>query len=79
MLRWALIFFAVSVVTGVLQFTQFTGDPVGGAEFSALLSLGFLFSFIVFLVVGLVALGRVELDSNKHPITRGIKAVLGWR
>ena len=79
MLRWALIFFAISVVTGVLQFTQFTGIPVRDAETSLLLSLGFLIPFVVFLVFGLLALGSPELDSNNHPITDGIKVVFGWR
>ncbi len=79
MLRLALIFFAISVVAGVLQFTQVTGDPIRGAEFSTLLSLTFLISFIVFLVLGLVALGSPELHSNNHPIARGIKTIFGWR
>ncbi|OFW16883.1 MAG: hypothetical protein A3H27_10190 [Acidobacteria bacterium RIFCSPLOWO2_02_FULL_59_13] len=79
MLRWALIFFAISVVAGALQFTQFTDGPVRAVETSLLLSLGFLISFIVFLVFGLLALGSRESDSNNHPITDGIKVVFGWR
>lgn len=79
MLRLTLISFAISVVAGVLQFTQFTGDPVRAAETSLLLSLGFLISFIVFLVFGLLALGSAESDSNSDPITDGIMVVFGWR
>ena len=79
MSRWALIFFAISVVAGVLQFTQFTGVSVRAAETSLLLSLGFLIPFIVFVIFGLLALGSAESDSYNHPITDGIKVVLGWR
>ena len=79
MLKWALIFFAISVVAGVLQFTQFSGIPAREAEISLLLSLGFLTSFVAFLVFGLLALGSPELDSKDHPIVDGIKVVLGWR
>jgi uncharacterized membrane protein YtjA (UPF0391 family) len=82
MLRWALIFFAISVVAAVLQFTQFTqfaGVPVGAVEFSMLLSLAFLISFIAFLVFGLFALAGPESDSDKHLIARSIKALFGWR
>ena len=79
MLKWALIFFAISVVAGVLQFTQFSGVPVRETEISMLLSLGFVISFVAFLVFGLLALGGPELDSTDHPIVDGIKAVFGWR
>ena len=78
LLRWALIFFAISVVAGVLQFTQFIGVPDRAAEISVLLSLGFLIPFMVFIVLGLLALGSPELDSNKRPIVNGIKVFLGW-
>ena len=79
MLRWALIFFAISVVAGVFQFTQFTGGPVRSAEISLLLSFAFLIPFIASLVFGLLALGNPEAHENKHPIANGIKIVFGWR
>ena len=79
MLKWALIFFAISVLAGVLQFTQFSGVPVRETEISSLLSLGFLIPFVAFLVFGLLALGNPEFDSNDHPIVDRIKVVFGWR
>ncbi len=80
MLRWTLIFLVVSVVAGVLQFTQFTGVPLLPAEMSLLLSFGFLTPFIAFLVLGLLALGSPKLDSNNDPpFLDGLKALLGWR
>jgi uncharacterized membrane protein YtjA (UPF0391 family) len=79
MLKWALIFFAISVLAGVLQFTQFSGVPVRETEISSLLCLGFVISFVAFLVFGLFALGGQESDSKDHPIVDGIKVVFGWR
>ena len=79
MLKWALIFFAISVLAGVLQFTQFSGVPVRETEISSLLSLGFVISFVAFLVFGLLALGGQESDSKDRPIVDGIRVVFGWR
>ena len=79
MLKWALIFFAISVVAGVLQFTQFSGVPVRETEISMVLPLGFVISFVVFMVFGLLALGGPEFDSKDHPIVDGIRVVFGWR
>jgi len=79
MLKWALIFFAISVVAGVLQFTQSSSVPVSETEISMLLSLGFVISSVAFLVFGLLALGGPELDSKDHPVVDVIKVVFGWR
>ena len=79
MLKWALIFFAISVVAGVLQFAQFSSVPVSETEISMLLSLGFVISSVAFLVFGLLALGGPELDSKDHPVVDVIKVVFGWR
>lgn len=79
MLKWASFFFVISIVAGILQFTQFSGVPVRETDISMLLSIGFLIPFVAFLVFGLLALGSPEFDSNDHPIVDRIKVVFGWR
>ena len=49
MLKWALIFFLVSVVAGLFGFT---GIAVGAAEISKILFFVFLVLFVVSLLVG---------------------------
>ena len=51
MLKWALIFFLVSVVAGLFGFT---GIAVGAAEISKILFFVFLVLFVVSLVMHLV-------------------------
>ncbi len=57
MLKWALIFFLVSVVAGVFGFT---GIAVGAAEISKILFFIFLVLFSIFLVAGLLAVNKLR-------------------
>ena len=57
MLKWALIFFIVSVVAGLFGFT---GIAVGAAEVSKILFFVFLVLFAIFLVAGLLAVDRLK-------------------
>jgi len=57
MLKWALIFFIVSVVAGLFGFT---GIAVGAAEVSKILFFIFLVLFAIFLVAGLLAVDRLK-------------------
>jgi uncharacterized membrane protein YtjA (UPF0391 family) len=57
MLKWALIFFLVSVVAGLFGFT---GIAVGAAEISKILFFVFLVLFAIFLVAGLLAVDRLR-------------------
>ena len=57
MLKWALIFFAVSIVAGLFGFT---GIAVGAAEVSKILFFIFLVLFAIFLVAGLLAVDRLR-------------------
>ena len=52
MLKWALIFFVISVVAGIFGFT---GIAVGSAEIAKILFFLALAIFAVFLVLGLMA------------------------
>ena len=57
MLKWALIFFVVSIVAGLFGFT---GIAVGAAEVSKILFFVFLVLFAIFLVAGLLAVDRLS-------------------
>lgn len=57
MLKWALIFFLVSVVAGLFGFT---GVAVGAAEVSKILFFVFLVLFAIFLVAGLLAVNLLK-------------------
>ena len=57
MLKWALIFFLVSVAAGLFGFT---GIAVGAAEISKILFFVFLVLFAIFLVAGLLAIDRLK-------------------
>jgi uncharacterized membrane protein YtjA (UPF0391 family) len=57
MLKWALIFFIVSIVAGLFGFT---GIAVGAAEISKILFFVFLVLFAIFLVAGLLAVDRLK-------------------
>ncbi len=57
MLKWALIFFLVSVAAGLFGFT---GIAVGAAEISKILFFVFLVLFAIFLVAGLLAVDRLK-------------------
>lgn len=72
LLRWALIYFSISAVAGILQVTDVS---VRTAELSTLLSVAFLIPFIAFVVFELLALGSPESDSNTPP--DGIRTVFG--
>jgi len=50
MLRWALIFFVISVVAGLLGFT---GIAAGAGAIARVLFFVTLFMFVVFLVAGM--------------------------
>jgi uncharacterized membrane protein YtjA (UPF0391 family) len=52
MLKWALVFFIISVVAGLLGFT---GIAAGAAEISKILFVIFLILCAIFLVLGLIA------------------------
>lgn len=52
MLKWALIFFVVSIVAGVFGFT---GIAAGTATIAKWLFFGALIIFAIFLVLGLLA------------------------
>ena len=79
MLRWTLLFLALTVVAGVSQFAQFTGDPFRAADASLLRSLAFLIPFIAFLCFGLLALGSADLARDRHPIIDTLRLISGWR
>jgi len=57
MLKWALIFFVVSIAAGLFGFT---GIAVGAAEISKILFFVFLVLFAIFLVAGLLAIDRLR-------------------
>ena len=57
MLKWALIFFIVSLVAGLFGFT---GIAVGAAEISKILFFVFLVLFAIFLDAGLLAVDRLR-------------------
>ena len=57
MLKWALIFFIVSIVAGLFGFT---GIAVGAAEISKILFFVFVVLFAIFLVAGLLAVDRLN-------------------
>jgi uncharacterized membrane protein YtjA (UPF0391 family) len=57
MLKWAIIFLAVSVVAGLFGFT---GIAVGAAEISKILFFVFLVLFAIFLVAGLLAINKLR-------------------
>ncbi len=57
MLKWALIFFVVSIVAGLFGFT---GIAVGAAEISKILFFVFVVLFAIFLVAGLLAVDRLK-------------------
>ena len=57
MLKWALIFFVISIVAGLLGFT---GVAVGAAEIAKVLFFICIALFLIFLVVGLVAAQRLK-------------------
>jgi uncharacterized membrane protein YtjA (UPF0391 family) len=57
MLKWALIFFVVSIVAGLFGFT---GIAVGAAEVSKILFFIFLVLFAIFLVAGLLAYNKLR-------------------
>ncbi len=57
MLKWALIFFIVSIVAGLFGFT---GIAVGAAEISKILFFVFVVLFAIFLVAGLLAVDRLK-------------------
>jgi uncharacterized membrane protein YtjA (UPF0391 family) len=52
MLKWAIIFFLISVIAGVLGFTDIA---VGAAEIARILFFIFLVIFLFFLVAALMA------------------------
>lgn len=57
MLKWALIFFLISVVAGVMGFT---GVAVGAAEIAKILFFIALTLFVLFLLVGLFVARRLR-------------------
>ena len=57
MLKWALIFFIISLVAGVLGFT---GIATGAAAVAKLLFYIAIALFLLFLVLGLIALKAVK-------------------
>ncbi len=57
MLKWALIFFLISLVAGLMGFT---GIAVGAAEIAKVLFLLAVTLFVVFLVVGLLAARKLR-------------------
>ena len=57
MLKWALIFFIISLVAGVLGFT---GIATGAAAVAKLLFYIAIALFLLFLVLGLIALKAVR-------------------
>lgn len=52
MLRWALLFFVVSIVAGIFGFTGIAADA---AEVARILFFIFAFCFAAFLIIALVA------------------------
>jgi uncharacterized membrane protein YtjA (UPF0391 family) len=52
MLKWALVFFIISVIAGVLGFTNVAADT---AEIAKILFIIFLILCAIFLVLGLIA------------------------
>lgn len=52
MLRWALIFFALSIVAGLLGFT---GIAVAAASIAQIIFYVFLLLFIISLIAGILA------------------------
>ncbi len=57
MLKWALIFFLISVVAGVMGFT---GIAVGAAEIAKVLFFIAVTLFVIFLAIGLLAARRLR-------------------
>jgi uncharacterized membrane protein YtjA (UPF0391 family) len=55
LLKWALIFFVISVVAAIFGFT---GISAASAEIARVLFFIFVVIFLVLLVIGLLALGR---------------------
>jgi uncharacterized membrane protein YtjA (UPF0391 family) len=52
MLKWALIFFVISLIAGALGFS---GISAGAAQIAKILFFIFLIIFVIFLVLGLMA------------------------
>ena len=57
MLKWALIFFLISVVAGVMGFT---GIAIGAAEIAKVLFFIAVTLFVIFLAIGLLAARRLR-------------------
>ena len=58
MLRWALIFLVIGLVAGLLGFTSIAGASFALAK---LIFFVFILMFVIFLVAGLSAAGRLGL------------------
>lgn len=69
MFRWAIFFFALAVVAGVLGFTNLTG---GSMSFARLLSFVFLGASLVAVVSGVMAGGQAPPSVKARPATRGL-------
>lgn len=57
MLKWALIFFLISIVAGLMGFT---GIAIGAAEIAKVLFFICVTLFLVFLVIGLFAAQKLR-------------------
>jgi uncharacterized membrane protein YtjA (UPF0391 family) len=57
MLKWAMIFFVISVVAGLMGFT---GVAVGAAEIAKVLFFITITLFLIFLIVGLLIARKLE-------------------
>lgn len=57
MLKWAVIFFVISIVAGLMGFT---GIAVGAAEIAKVLFFITITLFLIFLVVGLLVARKLD-------------------
>lgn len=57
MLKWALIFFVISIVAGLMGFT---GIAVGAAAIAKVLFFITITLFLIFLVIGLVVARKLD-------------------
>ncbi len=57
MLKWAVIFFLISVVAGLMGFT---GIAVGAAQIAKVLFFICITLFLIFLVIGLLAARKLR-------------------
>ncbi len=57
MLKWAVIFFLISIVAGLMGFT---GIAVGAAEIAKVLFFITITLFLIFLVVGLLVARKLD-------------------